>query len=87
MTASGIEFITRADCPLCDSALRLVALAAHRRGIGIVVVDVDEDATLLAAFDERVPVVRDATTGEVLAEGAIGADEAARAVARVANRR
>ncbi|RPI25382.1 MAG: hypothetical protein EHM57_01610 [Actinobacteria bacterium] len=45
-----------------------------------VAVDIDLDLALLAEFDQRVPVLRRATTGEIIAEGTID-DEALRRLA------
>lgn len=64
MTAT-LQFLTREGCHLCDDAIRLL------EGVPLEVIDIDNDPILLAEFDERVPVVRDTTTGTVLLEGKI----------------
>ncbi len=48
---------------MCDDALLLL------RGVPLEVIDIDNDPALHAEFDERVPVVRDGATGNVLLEG------------------
>ena len=68
-----LEFLTRRGCPLCTEALERV----HRAGLAVAVVDIDLDPDLLAAYDHRVPVIRDAATGSVLAEGAIAESDLA----------
>ncbi len=62
MTAR-LQFLTREGCHLCDDALLLL------RGVPLEVIDIDNDPALHAEFDERVPVVRDSATGNVLLEG------------------
>ncbi len=64
MTAR-LQFLTREGCHLCDDALLLL------RGVPLEVIDIDNDPALHAEFDERVPVVRDGATGNVLVEGRI----------------
>ena len=66
MTAD-LELLTRSGCHLCDEALARLRSA----GLAPAVVDVDLDLALLAEFDHRVPVLRLASTGEVVAEGVI----------------
>ncbi len=55
--------MTREGCHLCDEAFLLL------QGVALEVIDIDNDPALHAEFDERVPVVRDAATGNVLLEG------------------
>ncbi len=62
MTAR-LQFLTREGCHLCDDALLLL------QGVPLEVIDIDKDPALHAEFDERVPVVRDGDTGNVLLEG------------------
>ncbi len=64
MTAR-LQFLTREGCHLCDDALLLL------RGVPLEVIDIDNDPALHAEFDERVPVVRDGATGNVLVEDRI----------------
>jgi len=58
-----LQFLTREGCHLCDDALLLL------QGVPLDVIDIDNDPSLHAEFDERVPVVRDGATGNVLLEG------------------
>ena len=68
MTA-WLQFLTREGCYLCDDALLLL------QGVPLEVIDIDNDPALHAEFDERVPVVRDGATGNVLLEGKITEEE------------
>lgn len=61
--------MTRQGCHLCEDALALFD------GVPLEIVDIDLDLELLALYDERVPVLVDAKTGEVLLEGRITADQ------------
>ena len=53
----------RDDCHLCDLALEVLAQA---RFPDFESVFIDDDEALEAAYGERVPVLRDATTGREL---------------------
>jgi len=53
----------RDDCKLCDEA---IALLAQVRAPEFESVWIDDDAQLEARYGERVPVLRDATTGREL---------------------
>lgn len=66
-----VELLTRRDCGLCESAHRLLEPLARELGMRVVLVDVDGDPALRAAYDVRVPVVRMA--GRDLCEGRITA--------------
>ncbi len=55
---------------------------ARRRGVQVVVRDVEESPELLDEFGTRIPVLRDGE-GAVLAEGRIGTREVRDAVAAV----
>lgn len=59
---TSLRFLTRQGCHLCEDALQLL------RGIPLEIVDVDLDLTLLEQYDERVPVLLDAS-GDVVLEG------------------
>lgn len=65
-----VEFITRANCPLCDKGEKVLQAAAQRWGVEIRRLDVDADADLLEEFSVRVPVIR-TPAGEVIDEGKI----------------
>ena len=69
----ALIFVTRSRCGLCDEALRLLGPRAANAGVAVAIRDVDDDSALFDAFDMRVPVIIDATTGKVLAEGSIDA--------------
>ena len=79
-----LDFLTRTGCPLCDDARRLLEPAAREAGIEVRVIDIDLDFDLRSEFDHRVPVIRDAATGTVLAEGRIDADDVSRTVSHTA---
>lgn len=53
MKHSNVVFYTRAGCHLCDDAKNL--LLDH--GVRPIVIDIDDDATLQARFNDMVPVV------------------------------
>ncbi len=65
-----VEFITRANCPLCDKGEKVLHSAAQRWGVSIRRLDVDADRGLFDEFSTRVPVVR-APAGQVIDEGKI----------------
>ena len=67
-----VEFITRADCPLCEKGEKVLRSAAKRWGLAIRPIDVDAVPTLLDEFSARVPVIRSAG-GAVIDEGRISA--------------
>lgn len=67
--AGNLRFLTRQGCHLCEDALELL------QGVPLDIIDVDLDPDLVLIYDERVPVLLDATTGEVLLEGKITADQ------------
>ncbi len=54
-----VTFYTRHDCPLCDAAEAAVraAVVLHQLPLSITLVDIDEDAALLAKFGNDVPVI------------------------------
>jgi len=58
-----LTLFQRDDCPLCDQAL---ALLAQVRAPEFVSVFIDGDAGLEARYGARVPVLRDAHSGEEL---------------------
>jgi hypothetical protein len=58
-----LRFLTRQGCHLCDDALELLG------GVRLEIIDIDLDPELLLLYDERVPVLLDTGTGEVLLEG------------------
>ncbi|HET6545453.1 MAG TPA: glutaredoxin family protein [Rhodanobacteraceae bacterium] len=53
-------FYQRDDCPLCDQAMAVLAMA---RAPDFEHVWIDDDAQLEALYGERVPVLRDADSG------------------------
>ncbi len=65
-----IEVLSRSGCHLCDEAMAVLGPMARRRGVRVVVRDIDESPVLIAEFGTRVPVLRD-VEGSVLAEGRI----------------
>ena len=66
-----VVLYTRVDCSLCEKAeVALIALRAPL-GFDLGTRDVDQDATLLERYGDRVPVV--AYDGRELAEGQIDA--------------
>ena len=68
--ALELQFLTRSGCHLCDDALSVLDAAARRARVSVEVLDIDQVDALLAEYDFRVPVIRDAA-GTVLAEGLI----------------
>ncbi len=66
-----VVFYTRQGCPLCDKGM-VAARAVF--GDSIAVVDIDLDLSLLAEYNDRVPVIA-TESGEVIAEGAIAPDD------------
>ncbi len=67
-----VEFITRADCPLCEKGDEVLRSAAKRWGLAIRRIDVDAVPALHEEFSARVPVIRSAG-GAVIDEGRISA--------------
>jgi glutaredoxin len=65
-------FLTRRGCHLCEDALALLA------GIPLEVIDIDLDPDLLLLYDERVPVLIDPETRDVVAEGMIDEEDVGR---------
>lgn len=51
-----VRFVTRDGCHLCEEARAVVAAVCAELGERFVEVDVDEDPSLLARYDEQVPV-------------------------------
>lgn len=74
--------VTKADCPLCDEAVRLVERYASRFKVGVEVVDIATSDELGAEFAERVPVLL-AVGHQVLAEGRMTPFTVQRALLRV----
>ncbi len=72
-----VELVTRQGCHLCDEALALLREA----GADPVLMDVDSDERLFAAYDFRVPVVL--VDGRVVGEGRLDAAVLARALGRI----
>ncbi|KAA3638692.1 MAG: glutaredoxin family protein [Armatimonadetes bacterium] len=67
---TGIRFLTRQGCPLCDEALAEVRPIAAEAGVPIDIIDIDLDLALLEIYNERVPVI-EWPDGSVIAEGII----------------
>ena len=59
-----LTLLARAWCHLCDEMREALEPLARRHGAEVVVVDVDEDATLEAAYGERVPVLLQGVPGD-----------------------
>jgi glutaredoxin len=57
LTTARITLVTRADCHLCEVAKQAVARVAESTGVAWREVDVDSDATMLAEYWDRVPVI------------------------------
>ncbi|WP_299054460.1 glutaredoxin family protein [uncultured Nocardioides sp.] len=55
-TEARVRFVTRDGCHLCEEARAVVAAVCAELGERFVEVDVDEDPSLLARYDEQVPV-------------------------------
>lgn len=55
-TEARVRFVTRDGCHLCEEARAVVATVCAELGERFVEVDVDEDPSLLARYDEQVPV-------------------------------
>lgn len=72
--APTLRFLTRRDCHLCEDALSLLA------GTPLEIIDIDRDRDLLLVFDQRVPVLMDRATGDVLIEGVFTAEVVSEAV-------
>jgi len=66
--SGNLRFLTRQACHLCEDALALL------QGVPLDIIDIDLDPDLVLVYDERVPVLLDATTGEVLLEGVFAPD-------------
>lgn len=75
-------FVTKADCPLCEEAARLVERYAVRFKIDVEVVDIATSDELTDEFGDRVPVLL-AVGRQVLAEGKMTAFTVQRALLRV----
>ena len=67
-----VEFITRADCPLCEKGEKVLRSAANSWGLAIRRITLDAVPALLEEFSARVPVIRSAA-GAVIDEGRISA--------------
>ncbi len=67
--ARRLLFLTRQGCHLCEEALALF------RGRPLEIIDIDLDPDLLLLYDDRVPVVLDPVTGDVLLEGVMTEDQ------------
>lgn len=67
---TGIRFLTRQGCPLCDAALAAVRPVAAEAGVRIDIIDIDLDLELLGMYNDRVPVI-ERSDGTVIAEGII----------------
>ena len=52
-----ITLYSRQDCPLCDEMRSVVATVGHAVPFRLEIIDVDTDASLVAAYGEEVPVL------------------------------
>ena len=66
-TAATVEFLTRANCPLCEHAEGQLARWAARLNLAVDRRDVDSDAALRDEFGNRVLVLRTAAGVELAA--------------------
>lgn len=69
MTADRLEFLSRRNCSLCESARSLLIDLAGARQLAFSEYDIDEDPLLQRQFTDRVPVIL--YRGRVLAEGRV----------------
>ncbi len=76
-TVTGIRFLTRQGCPLCNEALAVVRPIAAAAGYEIEIIDIDLDLALLERYNDRVPVL-EAAPGDVIDEGRIDPEIVAR---------
>lgn len=53
----AITYVTRKHCLLCSEQRPAVAAEAHRAGLVLSVLDVDDDPALHERFTDKVPVV------------------------------
>ena len=65
-----VEFITKDNCPLCESGAETLRRAASKLDIEVHEVDIFEDDDIYDAYSTRVPVVL-APNGSVIDEGKI----------------
>jgi glutaredoxin len=66
-----VVLYTRVDCSLCEKAEAALIALCEPLGFDLTTHDVDQDATLVERYGDRVPVV--AYGGRELAEGSIDA--------------
>lgn len=67
MPRHDLTLYSRPGCHLCDEMLREVHRALGSRDPGVQVVDIDQDAELLARYMLRIPVLT--VDGEEVCEG------------------
>ena len=63
-----VEFITKSDCPLCESGAETLQRATSKLGIEVREIDIFDDDDIYDAYSTRVPVVL-APNGSVIDEG------------------
>ncbi len=63
-----VEFITKDDCPLCESGAETLQRATAKFDIEVRKIDIFDDDDIYDEFSTRVPVVR-APNGSVIDEG------------------
>lgn len=56
-TERQVAFYVRAGCHLCDAARPVVQAVCQQTGNTVTEVDIDTDASLRAAYTDKVPVV------------------------------
>lgn len=65
-----VEFLTRPQCGLCDTAASIISRVTRIARADLQVVDVNDDDALFARYEHRIPVVL-GPDGAVLGEGQI----------------
>ncbi len=68
----GLVLYSRPGCHLCEDMRAALLPLLHAAGIGLDVVNIDDDAALRARYGLRIPVL--AFDGEVIAEGRLDVD-------------
>ena len=73
----GAVLYTRRGCSPCFALRRTASRAARRFGVSLLVVDIDDDAALLARYDREVPVLEFPDGRRICGRAAPGEVEAA----------
>lgn len=77
----------RDGCHLCDDAALVLARIGTRVKIDVVQVDIETEDRLVADYAVRIPVVVDADSGAVLAEGIVDEESLTTTLRRIAQSR